>query len=87
MIARSGQYDAAIRTLQETIADTKKSGFLGWHFDARLALAQVEIGSGNTTAGLADLRALETDATRHGFLLIARDAAATRRVRGGVRAP
>ena len=48
-------------------------------FEAALALGQIEIEAGKTSAGRARLQALEKDATAHGFLLIAKKAAAARK--------
>lgn len=55
-------------------ADMK--GFLDFEFEARLALGEIELASGQVAAGRARLETLEKEATAKGFLLIARQAAA-----------
>jgi len=47
------------------------------HYEARLALGEIEMNSGKTGAARFRLRALEKDATEHGYLLIARKAHAS----------
>ena len=51
---------------------------MGIELDARLALAEIEIKSGQATTGRAHLAALETDAKAKGYNLIARKAAIAR---------
>jgi hypothetical protein len=49
-------------------------GYLIYEYQARLALGEAEMKSGRTTAARARLAALDQDATRTGFLLVARKA-------------
>jgi eukaryotic-like serine/threonine-protein kinase len=56
------------------LTEATKYGYLVYEYQARLALGEVEMKSGKATAGRARLAALDKDATRTGFLLIARKA-------------
>ena len=56
------------------LTEARKYGYLIYEYKARLALGEVEVKSGKMTAGRARLTALEKDASRTGFLLIARKA-------------
>ena len=51
---------------------------MGIELDARLALAEIEMRSGQTTTGRAHLTAIEADAKAKGYSLIARKAATAR---------
>jgi hypothetical protein len=51
---------------------------MGIELDARLALAEIEMKIGQTTAGRAQLAAIEADAKIKGYNLIARKAATAR---------
>ncbi|MFY9560090.1 MAG: protein kinase [Terriglobales bacterium] len=75
----SGSAEEAAISLRRTVEETGKSGMRATQFDARLALGETEMKSGNRTAGRAELISLERDAKAKGFLLIARKAAAARK--------
>ena len=79
--ASSGKADEAAVTLRRTVEETGKAGLRAAQFDARLALGEVQMKSGNP-AGRAALTLLEREANAKGLLLIARKAAAARRGRG-----
>ena len=64
----------AWKQLDAVLAEAKKYGYLIYEYQARLALGEAEMKSGKTAAGRARLIALDKDATRAGFLLIARKA-------------
>jgi DNA-binding winged helix-turn-helix (wHTH) protein/tetratricopeptide (TPR) repeat protein len=83
--AANGQAAPAIENLTRIIAETKKSGFYGYHLEARLALAEVELQSGKAASAHAHLKTLEQEARERGFLLIAKKAATlfVRRPAGG----
>lgn len=66
---------AAIKMLEAMLAEAAKHGYLGYAFEARLALGEIEVKSGRAVAGPARLRTLAKDARAKGFLLIARKAA------------
>jgi eukaryotic-like serine/threonine-protein kinase len=77
-----GQSADAIRVLSEAIAEAKQKGYVTHEFQARLARGEIELASGNVSAGRAHLATLESDATGRGFLAIAkraRDAGETNR--------
>ena len=69
----------AVRTLNVAFAEATKYGYPGYQFEARLSIGKLEVKSGapsNRAAGRERLEVLQRDATRKGFLLIARKAAA-----------
>jgi eukaryotic-like serine/threonine-protein kinase len=73
--ARSAAGDATRKELASIIAKSRELGYLSIGFDARLALAEIEMKAGQTTAGRAHLAAIEADAKAKGYNLIARKAA------------
>jgi DNA-binding winged helix-turn-helix (wHTH) protein/tetratricopeptide (TPR) repeat protein len=76
--ARSASGDATRQELASIIAKSRELGYLGIGFDARLALAEIEMKAGQTAAGRAHLNAIEADAKAKGYNLIARKAASAR---------
>jgi DNA-binding winged helix-turn-helix (wHTH) protein/tetratricopeptide (TPR) repeat protein/TolB-like protein len=74
--AANGQVSPAKDSLTRIIAETKKSGFVGYQLEARLAFAEIELKSAKNVGARAHLKALERDARERGFLLIANRAAA-----------
>jgi tetratricopeptide (TPR) repeat protein/TolB-like protein len=70
---------AAGRSLEATLAEATRLGFVPYQYQARLALAEIELKAGHSAAGRARLVALEKDARAKGFLLIAQKAAAARK--------
>jgi len=77
--ASLGKPAAARESLKATLAEAKKYGFIRNELEARLALGEIEMKSGQAVAGRARLEALEKDAAAKGFGLIARKAAAAQR--------
>jgi len=73
--AAAGKPEDAIRILQETIANAKKFGYLGYQLEAQLALGQVEILSGKVAAGQSLLADVRRQAQLRDFHLIADRAA------------
>ena len=73
--ATTGATAEAIKSLESTLADAKKAGFLDLEFEVRLALGDIETRSSKPAAGLARLAALEKDAAALGFGPIAKKAA------------
>jgi eukaryotic-like serine/threonine-protein kinase len=71
--------------LRQTLAEAHKHGYVGVEFDASLALAELELKSGQVAAGRTQLKALEKSARSRGFGLIARKAAAARTDKAGAR--
>jgi serine/threonine protein kinase/tetratricopeptide (TPR) repeat protein len=67
----------AMKSLRDAVAEATRYRYLGYQFEARLALGQIEMKSGDAAAGRARLSALETEAKAKGFGLIARKAAET----------
>ena len=57
------------------LAEATKYGYVGYRFEARLALCEIDTKSGTAQAQLA---ALENEARVKGFILIARKASALR---------
>ncbi|HVO81065.1 MAG TPA: tetratricopeptide repeat protein [Terriglobales bacterium] len=70
---------AAETMLQGTLTNATKEALTGLQFQARLALGEIETKSGDPRAGRARLIALEKDATKAGYLLVARKSRAARR--------
>jgi serine/threonine protein kinase/tetratricopeptide (TPR) repeat protein len=68
----------AKKAIQTALADATKQNLTGIQLEARLGLGEVEMKSGDHSAGRAHLAALQKDAVSKGFLLIARKAAAAR---------
>jgi eukaryotic-like serine/threonine-protein kinase len=64
--------------LAAIITKSRELGYMGIELDARLALAEIEMKTGQVTAGRAHLTALEADARAKGYNLIARKAATAR---------
>ena len=70
-----GRFAQAKTTLQGALAKATTAGYAGFQLQARLALGQMEMRSGDSTAAREHLTALGKDATAKGFLLIARQTA------------
>lgn len=66
----------AIKNLNSTIAESKKLGWLYYELDARLALGQIEIASGDKDRGRVLLLALQKEAAAKDQGLVAGKAAA-----------
>jgi serine/threonine protein kinase/predicted negative regulator of RcsB-dependent stress response len=75
--AALGAFPKARVALEDAIAEAGKYQFFRLNYEARLALGEIEANSGKTGAARFRLRALEKDATEHGYLLIARRAQAS----------
>jgi hypothetical protein len=73
--ARSAAGTAARKELATIITKSRALGYMGTELDARLALAEIEMKAGQSTAGRAHLAAIEADAKTKGYNLIARNAA------------
>ena len=73
--ASVGRAADARERLKTSLAETQRYGFVRSMLEARLALGDIEMKSGQTVAGRARLDALEKDATAKGFVLIAHKAA------------
>jgi len=69
---------AAGRSLEASLAEATKLGFVPYQYQARLALGKMEMKAGQINVGRAHLAALERDSRAKGFFLIARKAAAAR---------
>jgi hypothetical protein len=67
----SADQAAALTILEAMLQQATTHGYASYAFEARLALGEIEMKSGHTAAGRARLVALERDARRKGFLLIA----------------
>lgn len=73
-MAALGRAAEARKSLANVLAEAMKHGFVGLQFEARLALGEIEMKSGETVAGRAHLKQLQKEATAKGFTLIARKA-------------
>jgi DNA-binding winged helix-turn-helix (wHTH) protein/tetratricopeptide (TPR) repeat protein len=72
--ARSAAGIAARKELAAVIAKSRALGYCIVELDARLALAEIEMKSGQTAEGRTHLAAIEADAKTKGYLLVARKA-------------
>jgi tetratricopeptide (TPR) repeat protein len=68
----------ALKTLHDAVNDAAREGLTSLLFQARLALGQLEVKSGDRAAGRLRLAALQKEAAAKGFLLVARKASAAR---------
>jgi eukaryotic-like serine/threonine-protein kinase len=66
----------ALRDLREASTEAKKIGFLEGDFQARLALGEIEMHSGQVAAARTQLLTLQQDARAKNFSLLAQKAAA-----------
>jgi tetratricopeptide (TPR) repeat protein len=82
--AALGKNPSAENELESVLAGARKHKYLGYQLEARLALGEVETGSGKIAAGRAILAAIQKDAAAKGFLLIAREAAAQLMLKSGL---
>jgi tetratricopeptide (TPR) repeat protein len=73
----AGSLSAAVRNLENAIAEAAQHGLVSYQLEARLALDEIESKRGSEHAGRA-LEKLERDARARGFEAIARQAAAAR---------
>lgn len=76
--AAAGAALSAYSALLDCQARAEKTGLLPARYEASLALARIELGSGRAAAGNARLAGLNREATARGFGLVARKAAALR---------
>ena len=76
--ADQGDLAEATAVLNEALADARSHGYLTHQFDARLALGEIHLRSGNVAEGRKELAILERDARAKGFMLVARKAAITK---------
>jgi predicted negative regulator of RcsB-dependent stress response len=74
--AAAGDTAGATKSLEATAAEARAAGLKGYELEARLALAEVEMGSGRAEAGRARLRDIVSEARAKGLELLARQAAA-----------
>jgi eukaryotic-like serine/threonine-protein kinase len=77
-LAHSAAAGAARKQLAAIITKSRELGYMGIELDARLALAEIEMKTGQVTAGRAHLTAIEADAKAKGYNLIARKATTAR---------
>jgi tetratricopeptide (TPR) repeat protein len=76
--AALGQTRIARNDLLAILDWAQRAGFYGRQLEARLALGEIEVRSGDTVIGRARLEALEVEATARGYALIARKARVAR---------
>jgi len=72
--AAEGRKADASKALHKSESETRKIGLVSLEYDARLALGELEVRSGDAVVGRARLAALQKDASDRGFRLIARKA-------------
>jgi DNA-binding winged helix-turn-helix (wHTH) protein/tetratricopeptide (TPR) repeat protein len=76
--AHSAAGGATRKELGAIIAKSRELGYQGIELDARLALAEIEVKSGQVAEGRAHLTGIEADAKAKGYNLVARKAAIAR---------
>jgi hypothetical protein len=69
--ASSANQSLAKSNLEAALAEAAKDGFVGYQFEARLALCEIEMRSDKKTVGQDHLRELARAASSKGFGLIA----------------
>jgi tetratricopeptide (TPR) repeat protein len=74
--AQTGRVSGAVAELNHALTAARAAGYLRCEFEARLALGEIKLKSGNAAVARGELAKLEKDATAKGFLRIARKAAA-----------
>lgn len=67
--------DSAVQNLDRVIAEARRSNFTGVVMEARLARGEIQIRSGRSAAGRAELEPLAEEAQAKGYGLVARRAA------------
>jgi hypothetical protein len=77
--AALGGAASAAKTLESTLTEAQKFGYVPIEFEIRLALGEIEIKSGKADAGRARLSALQNEASGKGFFLVAQKAQAAGR--------
>jgi eukaryotic-like serine/threonine-protein kinase len=76
--AHSAAGIAAKKELAVIVTKSRELGYMGIELNARLALAEIEMKAGQSTAGRAHLTAIEADAKAKGYNLTARKATIAR---------
>jgi hypothetical protein len=74
VLEAEGHADQARKVLETKLKDIKSRARLDLRYEARLAMAEIEMSSGKASDGSHLLLAVQQDATRKGFLLIAHKA-------------
>ncbi|MEA2605081.1 MAG: eukaryotic-like serine/threonine-protein kinase [Acidobacteriota bacterium] len=74
VLAATGHPQEALRSLREAVRKAPEAGSFPLELEARLALGEVEILAGDPKAGRSRLAAVERDAGRQGFRILARKA-------------
>lgn len=72
-----GKGTEASKALESVVTEAARYGYLGFEYEARLDLGDLDVQSGNRTAGRKRLQQLQEDARSKNFLLIARKSKAT----------
>ena len=70
-LAAAGEHEAALRSLEEALAEATKLDLGGLELEIRLAAAEIEMDSGAIGAGVSRLAGVAHDAEQKGFGLIA----------------
>jgi DNA-binding winged helix-turn-helix (wHTH) protein/tetratricopeptide (TPR) repeat protein/TolB-like protein len=76
--AHSAAGIVARKELAAIITKSRELGYMGIELDARLAFAEIEMKTGQVTAGRTHLARIEADARAKGYNLVARKAAVAR---------
>jgi tetratricopeptide (TPR) repeat protein len=74
VFSTTGSLPQGFKYLESALEDSKRLGYLGHELEARMALGEIKMKSGQTEQGRARLAAVEKGARANGFGLIARKA-------------
>jgi tetratricopeptide (TPR) repeat protein/DNA-binding winged helix-turn-helix (wHTH) protein len=72
--AESGNSKEALKVLEAVRSEANRHGYVNYELESRLRMAEIEIKTGNVSAGRSRLERLQADARARGFTLIARKA-------------
>jgi hypothetical protein len=72
---QNGSLTPVLGGLIGTLTEARKLRYFGIELEARLALGEIEVKSGVRARGRAQLQTVERDASKKGFVLLARKAA------------
>jgi len=77
--SRTGNFNDAFKMLEAVRSDASRYGYVWYLMESRLRLGELELASGQRSAGRVRLAQLESDARARGFGLIARKSAQDRK--------
>ncbi len=73
VLSQEKKYTESTNRLNTAVRDASKMGLMQYELDARLALGENQIASGQKQQGIATARKVQIDAGHQGFVLMARN--------------